>query len=97
MPVLLVRARDPAAAAGHERAGGGHLASCSGPRGELRSGSRNKKIGNARRLSCQLAVVKLGYPEADLILEVLGLRTGFNGSRSSSQTYLKFPSTLNQC
>ena len=33
---------------------------------ELRSGSRKKKISKARRLFCQLAVVKLGYPGAQV-------------------------------
>jgi uncharacterized protein YijF (DUF1287 family) len=35
---------------------------------ELRSGSRKKRISKARRRFCQLAVVKLGYPGAQVAL-----------------------------
>jgi uncharacterized protein YijF (DUF1287 family) len=33
---------------------------------ELRSGSRTRKVSNARRLFCQLTVGKMGYPGAEV-------------------------------
>ncbi len=33
---------------------------------ELRSGSRTRKVSKARRLFCQLAVGKMGYPGAEV-------------------------------
>ena len=41
---------------------------------ELRSGSRRKKISKARRRFCQWAVVKLGYPGAQ-VARFLGVTT----------------------
>ena len=35
---------------------------------ELRSGSRRKKVSKARRLFCQLAVGKMGYPAAEVAI-----------------------------
>lgn len=41
---------------------------------ELRSGSRQKKISRAKRLFCQLAVRKMGYPGAE-VARFLGVTT----------------------
>ena len=41
---------------------------------ELKSGSRRTKISKARRLFCQLSVVKMGYPGAQ-VARLLGVST----------------------
>jgi REP element-mobilizing transposase RayT len=41
---------------------------------ELKSGSRRRKISKARRLFCQLSVVKMGYPGAQ-VARLLGVTT----------------------
>jgi len=41
---------------------------------ELKSGSRRRKISKARRLFCQLSVVKIGYPGAQ-VARLLGVST----------------------
>ena len=41
---------------------------------ELKSGSRKRRISKARRLFCQLSVVKLGYPGAQ-VARLLGVST----------------------
>ena len=41
---------------------------------ELKSGSRRRKISKARRLFCQLSVVKMGYPGAQ-VARLLGVST----------------------
>jgi uncharacterized protein YijF (DUF1287 family) len=40
----------------------------------LRSGSRTRKVSKARRLFCQLAVGKMGYPGAE-VARFLGVTT----------------------
>ncbi len=41
---------------------------------ELRSGKRDRKVSRARRLICQVAVDKMGYPGAG-VARVLGVTT----------------------
>jgi hypothetical protein len=41
---------------------------------ELRSGGRRRKVSNVRRLYCQLAVEKVGYPGAG-VARFLGVTT----------------------
>ena len=41
---------------------------------ELRSGSRRRKVSKVRRLLCQLAVRKMGYPGAE-VARFLGVST----------------------
>jgi chromosomal replication initiation ATPase DnaA len=41
---------------------------------ELRSGKRSKKVSKARRMVCQVAVDRLGYPGAE-VARVLGVTT----------------------
>ena len=41
---------------------------------ELKSGSRRRKISKARRLFCQLSVVNMGYPGAQ-VARLLGVST----------------------
>jgi hypothetical protein len=41
---------------------------------ELRSGIRKREVGRARRLFCQLAVGKMGYPGAE-VARFLGVTT----------------------
>jgi len=40
----------------------------------LKSGSRRRKVSKARRLFCQLSVVKMGYPGAQ-VARLLGVTT----------------------
>ncbi len=41
---------------------------------DLKSGNRNKRVSKARRLFCQLAVGKMGYPAAE-VARLLGVTT----------------------
>ncbi len=41
---------------------------------DLKSGKRNKRVSRARRLFCQLAVGKMGYPAAE-VARLLGVTT----------------------
>jgi putative transposase len=62
------KGRDLASLAGEIVAGTGLKES------DLRSGSRQKKVSRARRLLCQLAVKKMGYPGAE-VARFLGVTT----------------------
>ena len=59
----------------------------------LRSGSRSKNVSKARRLFCQLAVVKLGYPGAK-VARFLGVNTSAVVRAASSEELPKIGSHL---
>jgi uncharacterized protein YijF (DUF1287 family) len=60
---------------------------------ELRSGSRKKRISKARRRFCQLAVVKLGYPGAQ-VARFLGVTTSAVVRAANSEELPKIGSRL---
>ena len=51
---------------------------------ELKSGSRRRKISRARRLFCQLSIVKMGYPGAH-VARLLGVSTSAVVRAASSE------------
>ena len=60
---------------------------------ELRSGSRKKEVSKARRRFCQLAVVKLGYPGAQ-VARFLGVTTSAVARAANSEELPKIGSHL---
>ena len=60
---------------------------------ELRSGSRKKEISKARRRFCQLAVVKQGYPGAQ-VARFLGVTTSAVVRAATSEELPKIGSDL---
>ena len=60
---------------------------------DLRSGSRKKKVSKARRRFCQLAVVKLGYPGAQ-VARFLGVATSAVVRAANSEELPKIGSHL---
>jgi uncharacterized protein YijF (DUF1287 family) len=60
---------------------------------ELRSGSRKKEVSKARRRFCQWAVVKLGYPGAQ-VARFLGVTTSAVVRAATSEELPKIGSDL---
>ena len=60
---------------------------------ELRAGSRKKEISKARRRFCQLSVVKLGYPGAQ-VARFLGVTTSAVVRAANSEKLPKIGSHL---
>jgi uncharacterized protein YijF (DUF1287 family) len=60
---------------------------------ELRSGRRKKEISKARRRFCELAVVKLGYPGAQ-VARFLGVATWAVVRAANSEEWPKIGSRL---